>query len=150
MRLGAAAAALLVSGFLIGSAGCTGDDQPDRKSKGAGPVSESFDSMMIAEIKTLKSITLWRVGPHAVGPGRNPEVPIAVVAANNGTGWAFAIQGDGRFDGTNIPGVLPVSTKADAQVAVVELIKSATGRGVEARWRELGPDTWTATATFAD
>ena len=113
-------------------------------------MSGSFDSMMIAQIKTLKSITLWRVGPHAVGPGRNPAVPIAVVAANNGTGWAFSIDGDDRFDSTNLPGVLPASTEVEAQAAVVHLIESVTGRDVDASWTELNADTWTATATFSD
>lgn len=113
-------------------------------------MSESFDSMMIAEIKMLESITLWRVGRYAVGPGRQPEVPIAVVAANNDTGWAFAIEGDGRFDGTNLPGVSPNGSEHDAQTAVVALIESATSRDVDATWAQLDADTWTAAATFAD
>jgi hypothetical protein len=56
-------------------------DTPDTNSKGSTEMSDSFDWMMIAEIKTLKSVTLWRVGQHAEGPGRRPEEPLVVVAA---------------------------------------------------------------------
>lgn len=150
MRTRVTAAALLVGALLSGTTACSHERSPDTNSKGSTDKSDAFDSRMIAQIKTLKSVTLWRVGQHAEGPGRRPQEPIAVVAANNHTGWAFSTDGDGRFDGTNLPDVSPADSPRVAQAAVVGLIEDATGRDVDASWTEVDADTWIATASFAD
>lgn len=147
MRIRGAAPALLLCALLIGATACSRGGSPDR-SKGPTGASDSFDTMMIAEIKTLETLTLWRVGEYAEGPGRRPEESIAVVASRNRTGWAFGIQGDGRFESTNLPGVSPADSPRDAQAAVVDLIEGATGRDVDASWAEVDADTWEARASF--
>jgi hypothetical protein len=149
MRIRGAASALLLCALLIGATACSRDGLAD-KYKGPTEVSDSFDSMMIAEITTLETVTLWRVGEYAEGPGRRPDESIAVVAANQHTGWAFGVDGDGRFESTNLPGVSPADSPQDAQAAVIGLIERATGRDVDASWVEADADTWRARASFRD
>jgi hypothetical protein len=136
--------------MLFGVTACSHEVLPDASSRGSSGMSGSFDSKMIAQIKTLKSLTLWRVGRHAEGPGRRPKEPIAALAANNHSDWAFSIDGDGRFDGSRLTGSSPVNSPRDAQAALVGMIEDATGRDVDASWTRVDADTWVATASFTD
>lgn len=145
-----AVATLLLGVVFAGTAACAAADQPGTAPSGEVAVGEPFDMEAISQIKALDSLTLWRVGQHALGPGRDPEEPIAVVAANNRTGWAHSIDGDGRFDNTNLPGTPPTASERDAQAVLVRLVERATGREVNATWVDVDADTWTATASFAD
>ncbi|WP_157537592.1 hypothetical protein [Nocardioides sp. Root190] len=153
--MGRRAIALLVIGsVLIGVIGCTspGDRADDAHSEhdgGEDSVVSEFDRMAIGQLESLSSLTLWRVGSHAVGPGREPTEGIAAYAADNNLPWAFSIDGDGRFDGTRLP-VSVDASPSEAQLAVVRVVETSTERQVEASWRLVDADTWSATARFAE
>jgi hypothetical protein len=154
--MGRRAIALLgIGSVFVGVAGCTSPDNRANEGAHAGreggetSVVSEFDRMAIAQLKSLESLTLWRVGSHAVGPGREPTEGIAAYAADNELPWAFSIDGDGRFDGTRLP-VSPEASPSDAQLAVVRVVEASTQRQVEASWRQVDADTWSATARFAD
>ena len=111
---------------------------------------DPFTMTMIGRMKTLSELTLWRVGQHAAGPGRDPDVPIAVIAAHHQSGWAYSIRGDGVQEASFLPGVSPDASELDAQSALVRLVEEATGRAVQAEWTEVDVDTWCAAASFTD
>lgn len=124
--------------------------QQPKASEGSDDMIDSFDRRAISQIKELQSLTLWRVGLHAKGPGRHPKDGVAAIAAENKLTWAFSIDGDGRFDGTYLPGTSDSSSVEEAQAALVTLVETVTGRTVSAAWTESDADTWTASAKFAD
>jgi hypothetical protein len=65
---------------------------------------DPFAEATIARFQTLSEFTLWRVGEHAAGPGRERvDPPIAVWASNYQAGWAYSIDGDGAFESSRPP-----------------------------------------------
>jgi hypothetical protein len=110
---------------------------------------DPFALACIARLKTLSTLTLWRVGQLARGPGREPEMPMLAVAVHNHAGWVYRIDGNECFDSTTL-GAPPDANELDAQSAVVRLVVEATGRNVHVAWTEVDADTWTAAASFAD
>jgi hypothetical protein len=70
------------------------------------------------------------------------------VAVNNHAEWVYSVDGNERFDSTRLE-VPTDATELDAQSAIIQLIKDATGRNVHAAWTEVDADTWTATVSFA-
>ena len=109
---------------------------------------DPFAEATIARFQTLSGFTLWRVGEHAAGPGRERvDPPIAVWASNYQAGWAYSIDGDGAFESSRPP-VAPDANVTDAQAAVVNLVARVTGREVEAVWTAVDANTWTAAASF--
>jgi hypothetical protein len=114
-----------------------------------GAMDDPFAESVIAGFQILRAFTLWRVGEHASGPGRDrADPPITAWAAHYQTGWAYSIDGDGAFESSRPP-VPPDASVLDAQVALVNLVSRITGREVEAVWTEVNADTWTATASFS-
>ena len=112
-------------------------------------MADPFAMACIARLKTLSMLTLWRVGQHAEGPGRQPKIPMHAVAIHNHAGWVYRIDGNECFDSTTL-GAPPDANELDAQSAVVRLVVEATGRNVHAAWTKVDADNWTATASFAE
>lgn len=109
---------------------------------------DSFAEAAIAGIKALTSITLWRVGEHAAGPGHDRrDPPITAWAVHHGTGWAYALDGDASFESSSPP-IASGASVSEAQSTIVALVARATRHEVVAVWSEVDADTWSADASF--